>query len=299
MEWNSVRYFLAVARQGGLTAASREMNVSVSTVSRNLSQLEDTIGVPLFVKHPSGYTLTTQGESLLQKAVDAENALLGFESVAIGQHKEASGVVRLATAENIATNFIIPALPNFYHQHPLITLDLATGIASTDIARRDADIAIRLSRPENGNVLVRKLGTQQWAFYRSKQFEMLEDGHLNTNNSSHYPFIFWAESLQDLPVPKWLHDEISPSSIPIYCSSLYANFCAAKAGLGIALLPCFMGDIDVDLEYVPYEREVISQDIWLAVNREVRSSARVSVVVDFLTLLVEENKALLEGKYPK
>lgn len=295
MEWDAIRYFLAVARRGGLTAATRELGVSISTVSRNLNQLEDTIGVPLFIRHPTGYTLTEHGESLYKKAEEAEDAILGFESIAIGQHKNTSGVVRVATAENIATNFIIPALPDFYRQYPSITLDLVTSIPSINMAKREADVALRLTRPEHGNVLVRKLGTQQWAFYRSNKLKWLEDGPLNQENAGRYPFIFWTESLGDLPVPKWLHHEIKPAFVPIHCSSLYSNFCAAKAGVGIALLPCFMGDADADLAYIPYEGELTAQDIWLAVNRDVRSSARVSVVVDFLAQLVEDNRIKFEG----
>lgn len=294
MEWDSLRYFLAVARQGGLTAASRDLNVSISTVRRHLNQLEVSTGVSLFVKHPTGYTLTTQGESLFARAEEAESAFLSFESAAMGQHNKASGRVRLATAENIATNFIIPALPDFYRQHPLITLDLATSITATNIAKREADIALRLTRPENGSVLVRKLGSQRWAFYRSKQLK-IEKRPLTKENAVNYPFILWSENLLDLPVPKWLHHEIRPSTVPIHCNSLYANYCAAKAGLGIALLPCFMGDNATELEYTPYEGEVISQDIWLAINRDVRSSTSVSVVVDFLVQLITENKSKFEG----
>lgn len=297
MEWDSVRFFLAVARQGGLTGATRELGVSISTVSRNLNQLEESIGVPLFIRHSTGFTLTDHGESLFRRAEEAEDAILSFESLAIGQQQQTSGVVRLATAENIATHFIIPALPRFYKQYPSITLDLITSIPSINMAKREADVALRLARPEHGNVLVRKLGTQQWAFYGSQELQWKKRELLNKDNCSHYSFIFWTESLADLLVPKWLNEVIKPGTIPLYCSSLYTCLCAAKAGIGIALLPCFIGDANPDLDYIPFDGEAIAQDIWLAVNRDVRTSGRVSVVVDFLEELVEENQAVFRGKH--
>ncbi|MEP2424934.1 MAG: LysR family transcriptional regulator, partial [Tateyamaria sp.] len=141
--WDDIRAFLAVARAGTLSGAAAALGVGIATVSRRVERLERAIGQPLFARHHSGYRLTEDGSSLIERAEEMEaNAL----ALATGSRHEAavSGTVRLATAENLATGLILPALGSLKAQYPRLSLEIITDIATANLHRRDADIALRM-----------------------------------------------------------------------------------------------------------------------------------------------------------
>ncbi len=296
MEWDSIRYFLAIVRNRSLTGAAKELNVSASTVSRNLELLENTINIPLFVRHQSGYILNDHGQALKEKAEELEDAALSFEAIAQSRNKEASGTVSIATAENIANQIIIPAMSDFFQTYPSITIDLLTGIPPINIGKREADIALRLSRPDRGNVLIRKLGVQAWAFYRSKRSNLEISEPLTESSIQLYPTICWSETMVSLAVPSWLNQFMNHSTTSIKCSSLQGLYSAAKAGFGIALLPCFMGDTSEELTKIAFKGDLVQEEIWLVINQDMRHSKSVGLVADFLAEVVKKNAPLFSGK---
>jgi len=145
--WDDARIFLAIARAGTLSGAADKMNMGIATVSRRLDRLEQALNVPLFSRHQSGYRLTDDGEALLARAEALEYAGLAFGEAAQLQGHVA-GVVRLATSDNLATHFILPSLKGLLDQYPELRVEVLSGVQPVNLHRRDADLAIRMVKPE-------------------------------------------------------------------------------------------------------------------------------------------------------
>lgn len=296
MEWDDLRYFLAVARAGSLSGAGEALRVSPSTVSRRLSQLENALQVSLFAHHQTGYILTDDGFDLLAYAEQVEASITSLEMNVVGRDRQPEGLVKLATAENLANYVIIPELDNFKTAFPKIVLEISTGISSVNLTRRDADLAVRLLRPTQGNVNIRKLGTQKFGLYastiyldRRKQFE-------NPARYDEDAFIVWGEEFSHLPMAPWLERMLAGRPPALITHSLYAQAAAAKAGIGLAVLPCFLGETLPELERMPFEGDMIEQEIWLVTHRDLAASARVRAVSEFLVELFKRNRDLMTGQ---
>ncbi|VEB92232.1 LysR family transcriptional regulator [Klebsiella quasipneumoniae] len=147
--WDDARIFLAIARAGTLSGAADKMNMGIATVSRRLDRLEQALNVPLFSRHQSGYRLTDDGEALLARAEALEYAGLAFGEAAQLQGHVA-GVVRLATSDNLATHFILPSLKGLLDHYPELRVEVLSGVQPVNLHRRDADLAIRMVKPEAG-----------------------------------------------------------------------------------------------------------------------------------------------------
>lgn len=295
MEWDNLRFFLAVARSGSLTAASNQLKSSAATVSRRIESLEETLSITLFSHHQTGYQLTDEGKVLFENAEQVEDAVLSLEQGAMTQNTDVSGVVRLATAENFANFLLTPELPGLLATHPGIVIEMVPGIGSINLTKREADIALRMARPQQGNVVVRKLGVLGYSLYGSEAY--LRNRGLS-NVSGIYDedeFIVFSEDFAHLPASQWIESVLSGRSPAMITSSLYGQLAAASAGIGLAVLPCFLGDRDSSLKRVSSPIESIEQEIWLVIHRDLRKSGKVRIVADFLTDLVHRKSSVLRG----
>jgi DNA-binding transcriptional LysR family regulator len=164
--WDDLRLFLPVARSGRLTEAASVLGISISTVARRLTQLERDLGLSLFLRSQSGYALTEDGRRLLQKAEAVETAMFGVNRLA--DTVATRGRVRVALPEGFAVQIVLPRLAAFQLAHPAIALDLVTGPFSLDLMRRESDIALRLVKPTDNDLLVRKLGRMAHGVYAAK-----------------------------------------------------------------------------------------------------------------------------------
>jgi DNA-binding transcriptional LysR family regulator len=165
MGWDDLRFFLAVAREQSLAAAGRTLRVSAATVMRRVGALEEALGVRLFTHHREGYALTSAGEELLVRAGRVEDEVGSLERALTGRDTRLSGTVRLATSENLAALLVVPALTRFHRAHPDIRVELALGVRAVGLSRREADLALRLVRPQQADLVVRRLGTVGFAVY--------------------------------------------------------------------------------------------------------------------------------------
>jgi DNA-binding transcriptional LysR family regulator len=295
MDWNDVRYFLAVVRSGSLTSASEQLRVSQSTVSRRIDALESRLNIILFARHQTGYFVTDEGQSLVSHAEAVEAAALGLESFSAGTSRNVVGTVRLTTAENLASHIIIPALPRFRERHPDVRMEIVTGIASVSLSRREADLALRLTRPEHGNITIRRLGELAYALYASKTYLSANRRPQDGGRFVGYAFVGWDDSLSHLPMAQWLTQAMEGTSPVVTASSLQGHLAAACAGLGLALLPCFLADAEPELIRLVEPGDAFSQEIWLAIHGDLAASARVRVVAEFLATLINDHQNQLMG----
>ncbi|MDG3084935.1 LysR family transcriptional regulator [Vibrio hannami] len=292
--WDDVRTFLAIARSGTLSGAASELNLGIATLSRRIERLETALNLPLFVRFQSGYQLTEDGASLIEKAEAIEAATIVFESNASLQ-SQLSGRVRLATAENLANHLIIPALPEFQRQYPAITIEFVTDISTANLHRRDADLALRMVRPVRGNVTLRRVGELGYGLYGSAHYVDQRQKLVDSATFDADDFISWGEMQTQLPAAHWLESVLQGREPVLTTTSLASQVAATKAGLGLAVLPHLLGNL---YNFVCVEKDIgINQTIYLVMHSDLSHSRRVRAVADFLVELVESNRPILSGNH--
>ena len=293
LDWNDLKYFIEVARGGSLTRAADVLRASPSTVGRRIAELETRLGTRLFARHPTGYHLTDDGRELLGRAQAVEEHMLAFERGASGLAPEVSGTVRLATSENLATDLVIPALPAFVARHPQLRLDIVTQTAPVELGRRDADLALRLVRPSQGSLKARRLGSMSYGVYGRRDY-LARHPAPGGDPFAGRAVVTWDEAHAHLPAAQWLAQHAPDARVVLAASTLRAQIAAARAGLGLAVLPDFLA-ADADLVRVLAPQAVFSDGIWLVMHADLAASARVRAVADFLVETVAGANTALDG----
>ncbi|MFC0227976.1 LysR family transcriptional regulator [Serratia aquatilis] len=281
MDWNDLRYFISVARTASLSGAAQALEVSPSTVARRIATLENSLGAHLFVRHATGYFLTDHGRDVLRQAEVIEESMLALAKRAAALDANTSGVVRLATAETLAVHLIMPALPRLLEQYPKLQLEIITGIGMADLQRYEADLALRLIRPQYGNLVIQKLGSMASAIYGSADY-LNRHPAIAEDPLSGRAFIIWDKAYAHLPTAQWLEKQHYDHNPALVTTSVAAQYAAVRAGIGLAVLPCFIARADNTLvEVVPVEK-VFSEELWLVTHTDLRASARIRAVATFL-----------------
>ncbi|HGN1705791.1 TPA: LysR family transcriptional regulator [Providencia rettgeri] len=291
LNWDDTRVFLAIAREGTLSAASKVLKLGIATTSRRLERLEEALNVRLFTRDQLGYKLTDEGSALISQAEALEQAGYAFGNAARKKSDSAMGHVCLATAQGLADHLIIPALPSLTNAHPNLTIEIVTSVSTVNLHRRDADIALRMVRPECGNVRIRRLGTLGFGLYASKDYLQRRPNPDRLSSLEQDDFIGWSETQQHLQSAQWLERTLRGRPCRLTTSTMSAQFSAVQAGIGMAVLPhfiaqkmgliCLQDDINCD------------QSIWLVIHSDLAHSRRIRVVADFLTELVAKEREKL------
>lgn len=279
MDWGDLKFFLAVARDGTLSAAAERLQTTPSRVSRHIEALERAIGLVLFRRSLDGYRLTDEGRGLVPRAEAVESAV---QALGAATSSGVEGRVRLATTENIAMRLLAQPLRELQDRYPGLRLELLASSSAVDLLSAEADVALRLVRPQAGNLSVRKLGRLAFAAYR------------DADGAGERGFISWMSGMADLPSVRWI--EKSGEPVVMKASSLSVQHEMAAQGLGRAVLPCFLGDPDPRLVRTGGVISEAGQDIWLVINRDLAGSARVRCVVEAVAAAIEARRDLIEGR---
>jgi DNA-binding transcriptional LysR family regulator len=301
MDWDTVRFFLPVARHGSLTKAAEVLKTTQSTVSRRISELEAELGRVLFVRTPHGYDLTPEGAALLQSAIAIEDQFIDLERAGRGDTASdplPTGIVRIATAENLATAILLPALAGLRETYPGLMIELATGVRSVSMVRREADLSLRLVRPTQNNLVVRRVGVQAHAVYASATYLARHGRPGAPLDLMALDWIGWDSEFESLQMAMWLKEIIRDKPLAVAMTSLAPQVAAANHGLGAAVLPCFLGDVEPGLRRLMEPEEVFSQEIWLTMDAGLGKLSRIRTVADWLVACVEAKSELLEGRLP-
>lgn len=291
LRWDDTRVFLAIARTGTLSGAAARLGTGLATVSRQIERLEAALGLTLFSRHQSGYRLTDDGVALVERAEALEQAAETFAEGSAAQ-ADVAGRVRLATAETLANHIIIPALPKLVLQYPDLMLEVVTDVQAVNLHRRDADLAVRMVKPERGNVTIRRLGSLGYGLYGSRAYVASRPTQRDEGPFDGDRFITWCETQSHLPAAQWIEPILHGRAPALATTTLSAQLSAVIAGVGVAVLPHFLGRRN---DLVCLQSELgIDQGIWLAVHSDVAQSRRVRVVGEFLADLIMSSKNDLE-----
>lgn len=295
MNWNDIRYFLAVSRQGGLTGAAKELKVSPSTVARRIETLEEALRTRLFERRLDGYELTESGRSMAAKAVTIEASMTEMADEFADDDGRVSGTVRLVTVETLAHHLVIPRLRALRDRHPDLALGVAVNASFARLPQREADIGLRLCRPDSGSFLVKRVGTFALGLYAAADYLALHPIRVTALPLKTHDIIGWSDPLSFVAVPKALRSWTNVSNPTLTLDSMAATLLAVKAGHGLGVLPCIIGDAEDGLVRVMAELCHQEESIWLVVHDDIRRSRRIRVVCDFLEAVVKEQQTVLAG----
>lgn len=275
-EWGDVRVFLALARLGTLTAAAEKLMIVPSSISRHVERLESDLHTVLFRRGAKGYALTEAGQAILTHAEAAEAAIDDLIRQSSRISVDVSGAVRIAMPENFATDLVLPALPALQRSHPGLRIEIVTDIRQSNLTRREADMAIRLSRPKQGNFVVSRIWQMESALFASESYLASHPFNPSDRGNGHHR-IGWDDALLDLPVAAWQKEVLPMAKSMLTTTSLRSHLEAAKAGLGIAALPLFMAQ-----DLTRLGEKSLRQDVFLVAHKDIRKMPRIDVVVEFL-----------------
>lgn len=285
VNWDDLRYVLAVGRHGTLAGAGRSLAVDATTVGRKLVAIEEEIKARLFDRTTDGFVPTHAGQLALSRAAEIEESALALEREVAGHDARIEGPVRLTAIDSFFDGFLLPRLPALWAKHPALELSLISDIRVFDLSRREADVGIRYKKPTHDSLVGRKLGTQAAGLYASRTLVL--------DNAP--PLIGLPSVFDDAKEARVLHEYFPAGRIVARCNTAAHMITLARAGAGIALIDCFAADSDPLLRRVVPE-PVLIDELWSVVHVDMHRSPRVRVVIDFLAQVIAADQALLLGQ---
>ncbi len=283
IDWEDVRVFVALARHGSLSAAARALRVNHATVARRLASLEESLGEPLAERRPDGYVLTAAGERALGAAQIMETA-----ASALGRGPQPGGLVRLNATPSMVQHFLAGHLTAFTTAHPGIDIEIAGDVRPVSLERSEADLALRLGKPEDGDIIARKVATLGFGFRAT------DDWIRRVADGAPPAFVGFDEANAHLPEALWLKRNFPRQRLALRLPSQSAQAAAAQSGAGIALLPHFIGRSVTGLHLCDLGKAPPPRELWLIRRRETAKLTLVRQVSDALVALYERHAALFE-----
>ena len=295
LNWSALKDFLAVAEYGSLSAAARQLDVSQPTLTRRMAALEEGLGVELFRRSPQGLELTDAGEAMLEPVRAMERGAEAVEVAVSGRDLTPAGLVRVTSTDGLAVEWLTPALAEFRPRYPRIELEVITAITTMDVLRREADIAIRLGRPSQAELVARRLAELTYGLYVSRAY-------LEEHGAPQSPADLASHRGVGFDVGDVYHGTggvldrlLGDANIVYRANTLAAQLAAIRAGFGVGGQACFIADRDPNLVRVLPDTE-LRFDLWLVTHPGLRRSARIRATYDFLAEKLIESRALLAGE---
>lgn len=288
MNWNSIKFYLALVDNPTLADAAEILNVSDATVMRHIQSLENSLKTTLFIRSRSGHALTPAGKTFFPTAKIMESNAHKIQYELAGDNSILSGNVTIATTEFGADYIVGPALEQFRSLYPSMTLTLNVSPDHLDISRSDAGLALRFKRPESGPYVINKIGSIPWGIYVAKSaldnFGISQDLTIKGNE----PIIGWGPPVSDIRIARALRRSFPNATPTINIPTLHGQLDAVKNAMGIAHIPCALGDnCDYLIRLKSPEKE-ISLDAWLVQPIQYKNFARIKAVAKFVRNAVND-----------
>lgn len=295
LDWNDLRYFVAVADQGSTLKAGRALRVSQTTVARRIGALEEAVGLTLFERRSAGYALTPDGESLLRHARQVAGAAAQFETTAASRERDLSGSVRLTTQEIFAITLLAPIIKELHDKHPEILLEVDTQQDILDLGEGQADIALRSTGEEaSAGVVGRRICIDDWTLYCSLDYAAAHGVPHTRAELKQHAIIGGGGGKLWVHYEAWLRSLGLEGQVAMHHASSMGLLSGVRSGLGLAVLPCVVADAEPDLIRCLPPRDGHSRMMWLLTHDRVRRTPRVRLVIDFLYERLMRHVRMLE-----
>lgn len=293
MNWDDLRFALAVHRLGTLSAAAQALGVNQTTATRRLERLEQTLGVRLFDRVAGRLVVRPEGERALERISRMEEDALAIAHGLRNRDDDLAGTVRLTSVPSITSRFLAPRLGRFMARYPDIRVELIGLSSNLDLGRREADVALRFARPQAGAAVVRKLGHVGFAAYGAADLPVTAEDDLSS-----LPWAGYDESLAHLPEAQWLNQTVRPPRLRAVATEVLSLLELACSGACVAVLPCFVGDSESRLRRLSGPDPVARREMWLLMHPDLKRVRRVRAVIAWLEEAVGADRAMLEGIGP-
>lgn len=284
MNWDDLRFFLAVARRGTLTRAARDLGVTHTTVARRLAALQQGVGVRLFEKLPDRYALTAAGEDILSIAEAMEERAQAVDRQLLGRDARLSGPLRVTTVDMLASVHARD-FAAFIQQYPGVELEVSVQTAVLNLARREADVAIRatLSSPPD-NLVGRKAGRWEYALYGARSLvDEVRAGASGDPPLGAYPWLAWDERLGARVTERWMASHVPGARIACRVDATSLMIAHVRAGTGIAFLPEVIAQQHDELVALRPREPGFGMDIWVLTHPDLRHTARVTAFTEHIS----------------
>ncbi len=275
MDWNDVRIFLAVAREGTLGRAARQVGQTQPTIGRRLRMLEASVGQTLFQRTADGFVLTEEGSAVLATAERMEDEAHAFERALAGKQQQLTGLLRISSSDWFGVHVLTPVVAEFLRVNPLVSIELVTDSRRLNLARRDADLLFRITPFDEADVIQRKFIKMDYALYGPLNIVPPQRG-----DGTGYALLTMDSAFETLPDVKWLR-EVLPNAHVAFGSNnreAQARMCAERGGL--AVLPCPLGDNTAGIERIDLGEAPPGRDVWFGYHRDLRRLGRLRAFLD-------------------
>ena len=293
--WDDYRFLLAVARKGTASAAAHELRVDHATVIRRIDRLEKDLGVSLFSRRPTGYELTAAGKKALQLADNVESAILSGHS-SLGQFSDhPTGTVRIGAPDGFGSYFLAPRLVGLIERFPDLDVQLVATARMFSLAKREAELAVSLRAPEEGRLLVRKLTDYELRLYASPAYLKKHEAIRTPADLARHRFTGYIEELLFTPELDYLSLVCERHQVCMSSVNLIAQLQATVAGIGLAILPCFMAKWRRDLVPVLPDDFSLTRSFWLLMHEDSRDNPAVRAVSQYIGEIVDADRDLFKA----
>lgn len=283
MVWDDLRIFLALGRHGTHAAAARSLGVDATTVGRRLGALEDTLRVRLFERTPAGLVLTEAGRTLVPRAERIETEVVHAERELGGADARLEGTVRLTAGDGLLTYLVVPRLAAFRERHPGIDLVLVGETRELDVLRREADVALRLSRPRESSLIARRIGRYDYGIYAGQSYIDGRPPPRSVRDLAAHEWLTYDTSLEHIPEARWLREHAPRLRFALRTNRTVTLVAACASGHGLAILPTAFEAADPRLVRLLPRTPLPTRDAWMVYHRDLRTNARVGALGAWLT----------------
>ena len=294
LEWSDLKVLLALARAGSVAAAARELQVDHSTISRRLAALEEAVGAKLLIRGGRDFALTVEGRAMLEAAEATEAATAAALRTVRASKDEAKGQVSVSVAPAFVPVLMRELIPALRRSHPLLNVELRGSFKRADLARGQADIALRMARPTEPDLVARRAMDTGWCVYAARGYLAAHGCPADAEGLRQHDLVLYADNLHGAPPTRWLEPYKSNAHTAARMDSLETACQAALAGGGIVVLPAFVGDAVPELQRV-FAAPVAANTGWVVYHESVRDHPRILAVAAALTAFFEAHDAMFAG----
>lgn len=286
LEWNDIRLILAICEQGSLSGAARKLKINHSTVFRRITAIEEKLDVRLFDRLNNSYVMTEAGKAVLDSGQRIESEVLELANNLIGKDLRLKGTLSITAPESLLSIIIMPIVSEFSKLYPDINFEIDNGNSNLNLKKREADIAIRPTSTPPSTFAGKKICNLASAIYVSKDY-------LSTKKNFSLDDICWlmpGGELKQLAVNKWLEKQYPNASVALYSNSICNLYQAVKLNMGVAPLPCFLGDQEKTFKRILGPVDELTNELWILFHPDLRKTARVREFIDFFSCAIESQK---------
>jgi len=295
LSWDDFRLVKTIADAKGLAGAAKRLKVNHSTVFRQLSQVEKTLGVALFERHRNGYELTQAGEEMSSLAERMDDDIASFTRKLAGQEMAPSGELRLTTNDVLLTHLLTPLLARYSKEYPDISLDIVLTNQALSLSKRDADVAIRATDAPPESLVGRRIADLAWAIYGHPSDFPQEGEAPDIAELYQMRWVAFNENFSDSRTARYIRERVAAERIVLKLNTVMGLTEAIENKLGIGPLPCFIGDPNPDLIRLTAPLPEMASSLWLLTHSDLRHSVRVRSFMDFMAVELTRLRRLIEG----